>query len=144
MASKGKRGAGYKVRTRTIVKYRNRAMKIARRTKRGATSLAKERGMTTLAGLAIGYVDGKRATGGFQFLNKLPTLMGAGWEATAGAILHFYHSKNRGAKWADQGATALLAIGGYKMGRGQAGATVAGGGIGGNGDVLSGWMPGAG
>lgn len=137
MAKKGKRG-GYKVRTRTIVKYRTRAVRVARRARKHGSGLAKERGMTTLAGIGIGWVDGKRNLGEYQMLAKIPKLPGTDWEVTVGAGLHFYHSKNRGARWADQGATALLAIGGYKFGRAQAGAAIAG-----NGDVngaQAGWM----
>lgn len=139
MASKGKRGGGkYRVRTRTIVKYRTRAVKVARRARKHGAGLAKERGVTTLIGLADGYIDGKRAQGEYQMLSKIPKLPGGDWELTVGAGLHFYHASNRGARWADQGATSLLAIGAYKFGRSQAGAAIAGSGE--YPDAMSGWM----
>lgn len=140
MAKKGKRG-GFRVRTRTIVKYRNRAVAVAKRARHHGTTLAKERLPVTVASAIIGWADAKRDQANDQLgvlFQKIPAIGGQSWLATAGVALHFYHKHNRKAKWADRAATAALSIAGFKAGRGYAGVS----GVGGNGNAGGVWMQG--
>jgi hypothetical protein len=159
MAKKGKRG-GYKTRTRTIVKYRTRAMKVARRHSKSVGGLAKERAPVAIAGAILGWADAKRAAAAAELkagkqaestgaaLTKIPSFGGVSWLGTVGAGLHFYHKNNRGSKWADRFATAALTLAGFKMGYQQglgnltaSGQAVSGNGAGGG---AQGWVSGNG
>lgn len=138
MAKKGKRG-GFKTRTRTIVKYRTRAIAVARRARHHGATLAKERAPVALFGAILGYADAKRdnasdSTG--QMLAKIPSFGSTSWLATVGVVAHFYSTQHKGSKTADRLATAALTLAAFKLGRATGGVA----GVGGNGQGMGVWM----